>query len=239
MPRHPPPRPRLRHQQDEPPLQGASGLNAARKIDAVVFDVGGVLYHWHPRYLYEKLIPQPDRLEWFCANVVTPEWHFQHDAGRPAAETTAELIARFPGERALIEAYVPRWLETVPGPVDGMIELAGALADRGMPLYAITNFSHEFWPRFAVTAPIFTRFEDIIVSGEEFLVKPDPAIFELARRRFHVEPSRALFVDDRAENVAAAMAAGYRGHQFGGRNALDAELAALGVTLPAFIAGAD
>ena len=161
-------------------------------IDAVIFDVGGVLYHWHPCYLYEKLIPDRDRLEWFCASVVTPEWHFQHDAGRPAAETTAELVAAFPEERDLIEAYVPRWLETLPGPVEGMIELVHALADKGVPLYGITNFSHEFWPRFVSTEPAFARFRDIIVSGEERMVKPDPAIFALAKRRFPVDPARAL-----------------------------------------------
>lgn len=169
-----------------------------------------MLYRWHPRFLYEKLIPDRDRLEWFCANVVTPEWHYQHDAGRPAAETTAELIARFPDERELIEAYVPRWLETLPAPVDGMIDLVNALADRGFPLYGITNFSEEFWPRFTAVEPIFERFENIIVSGAERIVKPDPAIFVLARQRFPVDPQRALFIDDRAENVVAAEAAGYR-----------------------------
>ncbi|WP_339703983.1 HAD family phosphatase [uncultured Sphingosinicella sp.] len=196
-----------------------------------MFDVGGVLYHWHPRYLYEKLIPDRDRLEWFCANVVTPEWHFQHDAGRPAAETTAELVAAFPEERDLIEAYVPRWLETLPGPVDGMIELVHALADQGVPLYGITNFSHEFWPRFASTEPAFARFHDIIVSGEERLVKPDPAIFALAKRRFPVDPARALFIDDRDDNIAAAEAAGYRGHVFTSADRARAALTALGLSL--------
>jgi 2-haloacid dehalogenase len=110
-----------------------------------------------------------------------------------------------------------------------MLELAEALADAGVPLYGITNFSAEFWPRFTATAPIFARFDDIIVSGEERIVKPDPAIFDLARSRFPVEPARALFVDDRADNVAAAEAAGYRGHHFRGRGGLDLALRMLGV----------
>jgi 2-haloacid dehalogenase len=117
-----------------------------------------------------------------------------------------------------------------------MIELVHALADMGVPLYGITNFSHEFWPRFAATEPAFVRFADIIVSGEEKLMKPDPAIFALARRRFPVDPARALFVDDRADNVAAAEAAGFRGHCFNGRAALDVELGRLGMP-PAPISG--
>lgn len=193
-------------------------------LDAVIFDVGGVLYHWHPRHLYAKLIDDPADLDQFLAEVVTLDWHFQHDAGRPFAETSAELVARFPEHSALIEAYGPRWLETVPGPVEGMIELVDELADAGVPLFGITNFSAEFWPRFTAAEPVFARFADVIVSGEHRMVKPDPAIFDLARRRFPVAPGRALFVDDRFENVAAAEAAGYLGHQFTDAAALRARL---------------
>jgi len=193
-------------------------------LEAVIFDVGGVLYRWHPRHLYAKLIADTNELDRFLAEVVTLDWHFQHDAGRPFAETSAELIARFPEHRALIEAYGPRWLETVPGPVEGMLDLVHALADAGVPLFGITNFSAEFWPRFAAAEPVFGRFADVIVSGEERMVKPDPAIFALARNRFPVAPARTLFVDDRLENVRAAEAAGYLGHHFTNAAALRARL---------------
>lgn len=198
-------------------------------LAAIVFDIGKVLYEWDPRHLYAKLIGDSRRLDWFCGNVVTPEWHFQHDEGRPAAETTAELIALYPQERALIESYVPRWLETIPGPVPGMIELVEALAQTSLPLYAITNFSHEFWPRFRATAPVFDHFRDVIVSGEERLAKPDPRIFALAMERFGLTPGTALFVDDRADNIAAAEAAGLIGHLFVGADDLRARLRAFGI----------
>ena len=196
---------------------------------SVVFDVGGVLYDWHPRHLYRKLIDDPDRLEWFLANVVTLEWHFQHDEGRPCAETTAELIERFPDHRDLIAVYDERWLETVPGPIPGMIELVDELAAAGVPLYAITNFSHEFFPRFKATAPVFRHFGDIVVSGDERLVKPDPRIFDLAMRRFGLAPGEALFIDDRADNVAASEAAGFVGHVFMTAEPLRQRLQGLGL----------
>lgn len=196
---------------------------------SVVFDVGGVLYDWHPRHLYSKLIDDPDQLDWFLANVVTLEWHFQHDAGRPFAETSAELIERFPDHRDLIAVYDPRWLETIPGPIPGMIELVDDLAVAGVPLYAITNFSHEFWPRFTATAPVFRHFRDIVVSGDERLVKPDPAIFALASARFGIRPGEALFIDDRADNVAASEAAGFVGHVFDGEARLRSRLRGLGL----------
>ncbi len=183
-------------------------------IRAVVFDVGHVLYGWDIRALYARLIADPVRLDWFLTNVVTPQWHFQHDAGRPWRETTAELAAEFPGEADLIAAYGPRWLETITGPVPGMLELVAELDDAGVPLYAITNFSAEFWAMFRPTAPIFDRFRDIVVSGAERLTKPDPAIYALALKRFGLAAGEGLFIDDRADNVTAGEAAGFPGHVF-------------------------
>ena len=196
---------------------------------AVVFDVGNVLVDWNVRAFYAPLIPDPARLDWFLAEVVTPQWHFQHDAGRAFAETSAELIARFPAEADLIRLYGPRFNETVPGPVPGMIELVEQLAAACVPLFAITNFSHEFWPPFRAEWPVFDHFTDIVVSGEERLTKPDPAIYQLALHRFGLGPGEAIFIDDRADNVAAAVANGCVGHLFTGYEALAAELVRLGL----------
>jgi 2-haloacid dehalogenase len=186
----------------------------ASSLRAVVFDVGHVLFDWDPRFLYEKLVDDLDRLEWLLANVITKEWHYQHDAGRPFAETCAELCAQHPEQRGLIAAYGPRWLETIPGPIPGAHALVEELDARGVPLYAITNFSAEFWDMFRPTAPIFDRFRDVIVSGAERLVKPDPAIFALARGRFGLGDGEALFIDDNPDNVAAALEAGWAAHRF-------------------------
>jgi len=194
-------------------MASAQGLQQAHPR-AVVFDVGNVLYGWDIGLLYRKLIPDPARLDWFLRAVVTPDWHFQHDQGRPAAETTAELAAQYPAEADLIHAYVPRWLETISGPLPGMIEIVETLAARNVPLYAITNFSAEFWPGFRATAPVFDVFEDIIVSGAERMVKPDPAIYRLARSRFGLAAGEGLFIDDRIENIRAGEAEGFPGHHF-------------------------
>ena len=198
-------------------------------MKAVIFDIGNVLYDWDPRYLYEKLIADPVELDWFLTNVVTREWHFQHDAGRPAAVTTAELSARFPPYAELIAAYVPRWLETIPGPMPGMLDVVADLAAADVPLYALTNFSAEFWPRFRATAPVFDHFRDIVVSGEEGMTKPDPRIYALALARFGLARGEALFIDDRADNVAAAQAAGLAGHVFNGAAGVRAALIEAGL----------
>ena len=192
--------------------------------DSVIFDVGNVLFRWDLRALFAKLIDDAGELDWFLVNVVTPEWHFQHDAGRPLDPMIAERCAAFPDHAALIRAYRARFNETIPGPVDGMIELVRALDRAGVPLFAITNFGAEFWRGFRPNQPVFDLFADIVVSGDERLAKPDPAIFRLALDRFGRPAARFLFVDDREENVAAARVIGMAGHIFTGAASLRAEL---------------
>jgi 2-haloacid dehalogenase len=175
---------------------------------AIIFDIGRVLYRWDPRFLYERHL-SGDALDAFLRDVVTTEWHFQHDAGRDFADTSAELIAQHPHHADLIAAWQPDFLDTIPGPVDGMPALVDELHAAGVPLYALTNFSHEFWPPFrAREAAMFDRFRDILVSGEEKLVKPDPAIYALALARFGLTAAETVFIDDNEANVAAAADAG-------------------------------
>jgi 2-haloacid dehalogenase len=184
-------------------------------VSAVVFDVGNVLYHWDPGALYADLIQDETERAWFLNHVVTPDWHFQHDAGRPFADTSAERIAEFPRYRDLIECWGPRFDDTITGPVEHMIELIEALDAADVPLFAITNFSAEFWAPFRhKRASVFDRFRDIVVSGEEKIMKPDPAIYRLALARFGLRAGEALFIDDRHDNVLAADANRFVGHHF-------------------------
>ncbi len=163
--------------------------------------------------------------------MVTRQWHFQHDAGRPFAETSAELIAAYPAEAELIRAFGARWLETFAGPTAGTHAIVQALADAQVPQFAITNFSAEFWQIFQPTAPILQIFRDVIISGREHLVKPDPAIFALARQRFALGDGDAVFIDDNAANVDAARDAGWHGIHFRTAPQLRRDLRQLGFAL--------
>lgn len=195
-----------------------------QQIEAVVFDVGRVLYRWHLRNLFEKMVDDEARLEKLLREVVTEEWHFLHDAGRPLSQMVPERIALFPDYADEIRAYATRFNETIPGPVEGTHELVERLDERGMPLYALTNFGSEFWGGFRPTAPIFDRFRDIVVSGDERVAKPDPAIFAIAERRFGHAPEAMLFIDDNPDNVAAARGCGWHVHHFTQADALEADL---------------
>ncbi len=135
-----------------------------------------------------------------------------------------ERIAAFPAHERFLTAYAERFNETIPGPVPGSLEIVRELHAAGVPLHAITNFGAEFWAAFRPTAPIFDLFRDILVSGEEKLVKPDPAIYALAARRFGHAPGAMLFIDDSAANVAGARTCGWHAHHFIDAPTLRAEL---------------
>lgn len=198
----------------------------------VIFDVGHVLYDWDPRVLYQRLIPDDEALDVFLDEICTREWHFQHDAGRDFADTSAELIARHPEHAALIAAWGPRFSEQIPGPMPGMPALVADLDSAGAPLYAITNFSHEFFPPFRDReAALFGRFRDIVVSGEEKLMKPDAAIYHRALDQFGIAASDAVFVDDRQANVDGATQVGMHALLFTDADRLRADLRALGFSI--------
>jgi 2-haloacid dehalogenase len=198
-------------------------------VTAVVFDVGRVLFQWDFRHLFRKLIDDADELEWFVSNVVTEEWHYQHDAGTPLAEMLPRRIAEFPRYAPHIQAYGERFNESIPGPVPGSLELVDRLHAAGHPLFAITNFGAELWARFRPTQPVFDRFRDIVVSGEERLTKPGHAIYALAARRFGHSPESMLFIDDSAANIAAARDCGWQVHHFTDAATLEADLLARGL----------
>ncbi|MBT2135666.1 HAD-IA family hydrolase [Croceibacterium sp. LX-88] len=201
------------------------------QAQAVVFDIGRVLFDWNLRYLFEKLIEDQAELDWFLANVVTESWHFQSDGGRPLSEMLPERIAEFPQHAPLIEAYAERFMETLPHAVPGTHELVRRLAERNVPLYALTNFGAEFWTRFRPMQPVFDPFLDVVVSGEECCVKPDPKIYEIAEARFGFPPEALFFTDDNAANVAAARARGWQAHLFTDAASLETALIERGLLL--------
>jgi 2-haloacid dehalogenase len=199
-------------------------------VRAVVFDVGNVLYGWDPDSFLVRQIADDDARLRFIEEVDLYGWHETLDGGRDFAEAAAELSETFPAYAAHIAAWGERFGDTITDPVPGMPDLVAELDARGVPLFAITNFSADFWTPFAAReAAFFGRFRDIVVSGREKLLKPDPAIYYLALDRFGLKPAEALFIDDRLINVEGAAAVGMAAHLFAGADDLRARLAAEGL----------
>jgi len=184
------------------------------KPTAVLFDIGNVFVQWDPKFLYQKLITDEDELAVFLDEVVTLEWHSEHDRGLPFAEGIDALSRKFPEYEDLIRAFDTRWCETIGGQIQGTTDIMLELIERGIGVYGLTNFSAEKWPDFCRDFDFTDHFDGVVVSGEEKLIKPDPRIFHAALTRFDLDPERTIFVDDRLENVLAAEQLDMIGHQF-------------------------
>jgi len=214
---------------------GAKTVNAATisgepRIEAVVWDIGRVLVQWDFPRIWRHAIPDDAARARFCTDVVSEAWHSRHDAGAAMDVLVAERKARFPEHADLIDLYRTHWLDAVPGPIAGTHELVRELAERGVPQFSITNFGAETWAMFRPTFPVLDHMGDIVVSGVEKLIKPGAEIFNLAARRFGRAPSNMLFIDDNADNIAAARRLGWVVHHFAqGADALRADLEARGL----------
>ena len=195
-----------------------------------VFDLGGVLIDWNPRYMYCKLFDGDDSaMEHFLATVCTPSWNEQQDAGRTFADACASLKLVHPRKAELIDAWVQRYDEMLAGPISGTVDVLTELHSRGVPLYALSNWSAETFPVALKRFEFLKWFRGVMLSGEVKLLKPDPRIFKLFLETFAIDPALTVYIDDRGPNVEAAMAFGMRGILFTDAAALRTELIGLGL----------
>lgn len=210
----------------------------APAIDTVVFDLGGVLIDWNPRHLYRRIFgADVDAMERFLAEVCSPEWNAAQDAGRSWDEAVEEAIGRHPDQADRIRAYRDRWPETLGDALASTVAVLDGLHAAGYRLYALTNWSRETFPHALQRYPFLARFDGILVSGEEGMAKPDPAIYRRLLARYDVQAGRAVFIDDTVRNVEAAARLGLHALHFRDAQALREDLARLGVE-PAPASGA-
>jgi 2-haloacid dehalogenase len=205
-------------------------------IDAVVFDIGGVLLDWNPRHLYRSLFGDEDAMERFLAEICTLEWHAAHDLGVPFAQSCAELAARHPEHGEMIRAWGERSEEMVAGPIAGTVEILRALIERGVRCFGLTNMEAETYPLRRARYDFLRWFEGTVVSSAEGVAKPDPEIFRRLLDRFGLQAARTVLIDDSAVNVEAARAIGLQAVRFESPETLRTWLAGAGL-LPAEAGG--
>lgn len=200
------------------------------KVDTIVFDLGGVLIDWNPRYLYRKIFKTEEEITWFMENICTSEWNDQQDAGRSFELATQELVALHPEHEAPIRAWYDRWQESIGGPIQGTVQLLDAIrAKKKYKLYALTNWSAETFPWALDNFEFLHWFEGIVVSGREKTRKPFADIYDILIKRHIIEPRHALFIDDNIKNIHGAQSAGLQTIRFESPEQLRAELMAKGV----------
>lgn len=201
-------------------------------INTIIFDLGGVLIDWNPLYVFNEVIPDPTRRQYFFDHVCTTHWNEQQDAGTPLTQATAERIALFPEWEAEIRAYYGRWVEMLGDANAGTVEILKTLIHSPKyRVYALTNWSAETFPvAKAIERFSFLHwFEGVLVSGEECLLKPQPEIYEAILSRYHIDRHQAVFIDDNHKNVLGSEAVGLRALHFTTPQQLATDLRNLGV----------
>lgn len=196
-----------------------------------VFDLGGVFVEWNPMNLFRKLFETEEEAQWFQDNICTLDWNLEFDAGDIYAEGVAKLITRFPRYWREIQAYDQRWEETLGGFIQGTIDIHNELIAEDIPTFAITNFSWEKWVSRLPTWPFLEKFDGVIVSGLERLVKPDPRIYRVFCERYSLAPDSCVFIDDSEANIIAARKFGMKAIHFSTPAQLRAELVSYGLPL--------
>ncbi len=181
---------------------------------AILWDFGHTLVDWDPRRVYRALLKDHDAVEAFLGGVCSMDWHVGHDRGIPMAEHRKPLMAAHPDKAELITAWDRRWDDMFDGWVEGMGEIVAALEAATIPQYGLTNLPAEKWPNLKVMYPSLARFADVVVSGEEGVVKPDRRIYEITAARLAYDPAEVLFFDDRQDNIDAARAFGFDAERF-------------------------
>jgi 2-haloacid dehalogenase len=196
-----------------------------------VFDIGGVFIEWNPMWLFRKLFATEEEAQWFHDHICTPSWNLEFDAGDIFAEGVARLITRHPKYWREIQAFDLRWDETCGNFISGTMAIQDELIAKEIPNFAITNFSWEKWVTRLATWPFLEKFDGVVVSGLEHVVKPDPRIYRIFCERYSLAPENCVFIDDSEANVVAARRYGMNAILFTGPEDLRRELIGLGVPL--------
>jgi len=201
-------------------------------IDSIIFDLGGVLIDWNPRYVYRNIFSTEEEMEWFLQNVTTTEWNENQDAGYPLHKATEELVTKHPEWNSEIRAFYGRWLEMLGDAIQETVDLFHELKQVDKyRLYALTNWSAELFPYARERFEFLKWFNGIVVSGEEKTRKPFPEFYKILLDRYHLDPGKTIFIDDNLKNVKGAEKLGITGIHFHNAQQLKEELQRLGVRL--------
>lgn len=199
-------------------------------IDTAVFDLGGVLLDWDPRYVLTG--DGSTTADELLAAIDIDGVQRELDLGRPPADVRARWRATYADHAEHVDRYFDNWHDTVSGPLDDVVAIAWEVRERGLGLYALSNFSGEYFRDVSPRFEFLKWFDGLLISGDEGVIKPDPVIYDLLIDRFGLTAERTVFIDDRLENVETARIAGLTGIHFRSAQQLRDDLIELGVLPP-------
>jgi 2-haloacid dehalogenase len=175
----------------------------------IIFDLGGVLIDWDPRYLYRKIFDDQEEMEYFLREVCSPAWNAQADGEKSFQDAIEELIPQFPAYTKQIQAYFSRWDEMVDGVFPETVKILEELREAEYPLAALSNWSSETFPIVNAKYEFLDWFDPLIISGKVGLIKPDPQIFNLLLCALDRDPGDCFYIDDMEHNIRVADQIGF------------------------------
>ena len=179
-------------------------------IKNIIFDFGGVVMDWDPRYFFKDHFKDDEKMEHFLKNIATDEWNAEQDRGRTLAEGTEIQVAKHPEWEKEIRAYYDNWTTMLKSDIPHNVEVLRKLEHSKYELFGLTNWSAETFPYALENYDFFKIFEGkIVVSGTEKLIKPDPAIWEVLLNRYQIKAEESVFIDDNAKNIEVAKSLGF------------------------------
>ena len=181
-------------------------------IKSVIFDYGNVLVDWNPAYLFLPVFGGDEqKCRFFTEHVCNREWFTRMDRGESMDVCVAELQAVHPDYADAIALFRDRWFDMCHGEIPGMYELVQDLKNRGVGVYGLTNWPAETFTEARRRFRTMGSIENYVVSSSVRLVKPDPAVYRLLLSKYSLKPEECLFIDDREDNVNAAIRLGMSG----------------------------
>jgi len=199
-------------------------------IHNIIFDLGGVLIDWNPRYVFRKVFDSDEKTEWFLSNICTMAWNEQQDAGRTLKDATEQLQMEFPQWHNEIGLYYGQWEEMLGGPINDSVDLLSNLKRNNTHnLFALTNWSSETFPIALERFDFLSWFQGIVVSGHEKCIKPDRKIYQILLDRYSLKAENSVFIDDNKRNVAGALSIGMKAIHYKDTPSLKESLSELGI----------
>lgn len=180
------------------------------KIKNIIFDFGGVLMDWDPRYFFKEYFNDNERMEYFLKNIAQDEWNIEQDRGRSLAEGTEIQVKKFPEWEKEIRAFYDNWTVMLKSDIPQNVEVLRKLKNTDYDLFGLTNWSEETFPYALENYDFFQIFEGkIVVSGTEKLIKPDPKIWHVLLERYNIKADESVFIDDNTKNIEMAKLLGF------------------------------
>jgi 2-haloacid dehalogenase len=173
-------------------------------VKKFLFDLGNVFFDWNPERVLKPIFNDDERMNFFINNISFPLLDTRCDAGITIEIAVNDAIKKFPDFENEIKLYYPNHGNMVGGFFQKTVDIFYKVKELNYPCYILSNWSAETYEGMEEKYPFLNDFEGKIISGRDFLIKPDPAIYELAISRFDLVPQETLFIDDRLDNIEAA-----------------------------------